>query len=89
MHPNPKKVIYTMSDRNVDIKGLNVPMGSSESVNWRTDNTMANRKWTKEQTTIYKTLPKKTEDRVTRTTRWEVCVCFDDICWLIFNNFIQ
>ena len=49
MHPNPKKVIYTMSDRNVDIKGLNVQMGLSESVNWRTDNTMAKRKKTKEQ----------------------------------------
>jgi hypothetical protein len=44
MHQNPKNDIYTMSDRNVDIKGLNVPMGSSESVNWRTDNTKAKSK---------------------------------------------
>ena len=40
----------------------------SESVNQRrTDNTMAKRKSTKEQKTIYKTHTHKTKDRVTRT----------------------
>jgi len=37
----------------------NTLKGSSESVNRRTDNTMAKRKRTKGQTTIYKTLHKK------------------------------
>jgi hypothetical protein len=37
-------------------KSLNIPKGYSESVNRRrTDNTMTKRKWTTEQTTIYKT----------------------------------
>ena len=37
-------------------KSLKIPQGKSESVNLRkTDNTMANRKGTKEQTTIDKT----------------------------------
>ena len=37
-------------------KSLNIPQGSSESVyRRRTDNTMAKRKSTKGQTTIYKT----------------------------------
>ena len=36
-------------------KSLNIPKGLSESVNRSTDNTMAKRKRTKRQTTIYKT----------------------------------
>ena len=45
-------------------KSLKIPKRYSESVNRRTDNTMAKRKSTKGQTTIYKTY---TKDRLTRT----------------------
>ena len=45
---------------------LKIPKGQSESVNWRrTDNTMAKRKSTKEQTTKH---THKTKNRVTRTS---------------------
>jgi hypothetical protein len=47
-------------------KSLMIPKGQSKSVYRRTDNTMAKRKSTKGQTTIYKTTH-KTTDRVTRT----------------------
>ena len=43
-------------------KCLKLPKRQPESVYRRTDNTMAKRKSTKEQTTIY-----KTENRITRT----------------------
>jgi len=36
-------------------KSLKIPKWQSESVCWRTDNTMAKRKSAKGQTTIYKT----------------------------------
>ena len=45
---------------------LKIPQGKSESVYRRTDNTVAKRKSTNGQTTIYKTYA-KTQDRVTRT----------------------
>jgi hypothetical protein len=35
-------------------KGLNIPNGKSEALNWRTDNAMDKKKWTKGQTMIYK-----------------------------------
>jgi len=38
------------------MKSLKIPKGESESVNRRTDNTMAKRKWAKGQTTIYNML---------------------------------
>jgi len=41
-------------------KTLKISKGESESVNWRrTNNTMAKRKSTKGETTIYKTLHRK------------------------------
>jgi hypothetical protein len=41
----------------IKVKSLKIPKGYSESVNQRrADNTMAKRKGTKGQTTIYKTL---------------------------------
>ena len=47
---------------------MKIPKGQSESVYRRkTDNTLAKRKSTKGQTTIYKHTP-KTKDRVTRTS---------------------
>jgi hypothetical protein len=50
------------------MKSLKIPKGQSESVNRRrTDNTMTKRKWTKGQTTIFKTRIQKTKDRATRT----------------------
>jgi hypothetical protein len=49
-------------------KSLKTPKGQPESVyRRRTDNTMARRKSTKGQTTIYKTTH-KTKDQVTRTS---------------------
>ena len=44
--------------RHLCILSLKISNGQSESVNRRTDNTMAKRKRTKEQTTIYKTYTK-------------------------------
>jgi hypothetical protein len=40
-------------------KSLKIPMGLSEAVNRRTDNTMDKRKRTKGQTTIFRTLHRK------------------------------
>ena len=56
MHPNPIKVIYTMSDRNVDIKGLNVPIRIR-----KLKNRQHNGQKKKDQRTamIYKTLYRK------------------------------
>ena len=49
-------------------KSLKIPNSQSESVNQsRTNNTMASRKGTKGQTTIYKTLHNNVKDRVART----------------------
>jgi len=43
-------------DDNITKKGLKIQQGYSEAVERRqTDNIMAKRKWTKGQTTIYKT----------------------------------
>jgi hypothetical protein len=51
-HENMKKVDWLI----VAKKSLKIPKGQSESVyRRRTDNTMAKRKTTKGQTTIYKT----------------------------------
>ena len=55
-------------------KSLKIPKRQSESVNRRTDNTMAKRKNTKGQTTIY-----KAKDQVTRTPTKN---------WVIFGTLI-
>jgi len=45
-------------------KSFKIPNGLSEAVNQRrTDNAMANRKWTTGQTTIYKILHRKLKHR--------------------------
>ena len=50
---------------NVTKKSLKIPKGQSESVyRRRTDNTMAKRKSTKGQTTIYKTCTYKIDDNI-------------------------
>ena len=47
---------------------MKILKGASESVyRWKTDSTMAKRKSTKGQTTIYKAYAYNTKDRVTRT----------------------
>ena len=64
--PLPKSMNTKSTDFGYNIelceKSLKIPKRQSESVNRRTDNTMAKRKNTKGQTTIY-----KTKDQVTRT----------------------
>ena len=51
--------LTTLADYKTYKKSLKIAKGKSESVNRRTDNTMAKRKSTIGQTTIYKTYTRK------------------------------